>query len=472
MGPDKPVRLWVVGDSGTATANARAVRDYYLNFATNQPADLFLMLGDNAYQTGTDPEYQAAVFDTYPTVLRNTVLWPTIGNHETAQATSIATFPYLDIFSLPQNGEAGGLPSGTERYYSFDYANIHFICLDSMTASRATNGAMANWLRADLESTTQEWLVAFWHHPPYTKGSYNSDAETELIEMRQNFLPLLEQHGVDLVLCGHSHSYERSGLLQGHYGLSGTLNAAMKLSAGNGQESSNGAYLKTSGDGTAYVVAGSSGQVTGSGTLNHPAMFVSLYELGSLVIDVSSNRLDVKMLGTTSVRDSFTIRKQPAPAPQFDRYVNQGVKARRAQFLTPDWLVLTNVATISSATGSIARVNDWVCYTPPALLTNSDTFQYTVTDSRGTNLIAAATTVIVSNNAPSQNVLVEDAGNGAVRVRFSGVPGRTYSIQFSNDVNAPSWQTAATATANARGEFEFMDNPPPATTRLYRSATP
>ena len=464
--------IWIVGDSGTANANARAVRDYYLNYATNRPADLFLMLGDNAYNDGTDAEYQAAVFDTYPTVLRNTVVWPTIGNHDTAHsATPPANLPYFNIFSLPKNGESGGVPSGTEKYYSFDYANIHFVCLDSMSSSRATNGAMADWLRADLAAHTQEWLVAFWHHPPYTKGSHNSDSETELLEMRQRFLPILEEHGVDLVLCGHSHSYERSVLLQGHYGLSGTLNNLMKLDAGDGRETNNGAYVKTSGDGAAYIVAGSGGQISG-GSLNHPAMFVSLNELGSLLIDVSSNRMDVRMLGTSAVRDSFTILKQPAPAPQFDRFVNQGFKARTAQFLTPDWIALTNVAATSSATGTVSRLGDWVLYTPPAALTNSDTFNYTVRDQRGTNLQAAATTVIVSNAAPTANVLVEELGNGSVRVRFSGIPGRSYSVQFSNDVNAPSWQTAATATANARGEFEFVDTPPPATPRLYRSATP
>ncbi len=472
IGLDKPVRLWVVGDSGTANANARAVRDYYLNYAANQPADLFLMLGDNAYNTGTDQEYQAAVFDMYPTVLRNTVVWPTIGNHDTAHSTTPpATLPYFNIFSLPQNGEAGGVASGTEKYYSFDYANIHFVCLDSMSSSRATNGAMADWLRADLAAHTQEWLVAFWHHPPYTKGSHNSDSETELIEMRQRFLPILEEHGVDLVLAGHSHSYERSFLLQGHYGLSGTLNNAMKLDAGDGRESGTGAYVKTSGDGAAYIVAGSSGQISG-GSLNHAAMFLSLNELGSVVIDVSSNRMDVKMLGTAAVRDTFTIRKQPAPAPQFDRFANQGFKARTAQFLTPDWFALTNVATTSSATGTVSRLGDWVLYTPPVGLTNLDTFNYTVVDQRGTNLTALATTVVVSNHAATPNVLVEDLGNGSVRVRFSGIPGRTYSMQFSNDVNAPSWQTAAMATANGRGEFEFVDTPPPQAARLYRSATP
>jgi len=79
-----------------------------------------------------------------------------------------------------------------------------------MTQSRATNSPMANWLRADLDANTNQWLIAFWHHPPYSKGSHDSDDEIELIEMRQNIVPILEAHGVDLVVCGHSHNYERS----------------------------------------------------------------------------------------------------------------------------------------------------------------------------------------------------------------------------------------------------------------------
>src|SRR5687768_4821100 len=126
----KPTRIWVLGDSGTANFQADAVRDAYQAFTTRH-TDLWLMLGDNAYESGLDEEYQAAVFETYPEMLRKSVLWPTIGNHDAPN--TIVDFPYLHIFSLPTLAQAGGVPSGTERYYSFDYGNIHFVCLDSMT---------------------------------------------------------------------------------------------------------------------------------------------------------------------------------------------------------------------------------------------------------------------------------------------------------------------------------------------------
>src|SRR6185503_7077241 len=122
-GMPKPTRIWVLGDSGTANSNAQAVRDAYLNFAGASHTNLWLMLGDNAYNNGTDPEYQAAVFNMYPTMLRKSVLWPTIGNHDTAGSTNPPLdLPYHQIFTLPTNAEAGGMASGTEDYYSFDYA--------------------------------------------------------------------------------------------------------------------------------------------------------------------------------------------------------------------------------------------------------------------------------------------------------------------------------------------------------------
>jgi len=313
-GASKSTRVWVLGDPGTKNSNQRAVRDAYYAFTGSRQTDLWLMLGDNAYSSGTDAEYQLAVFDMYPTVLRNSVLWPTLGNHDAvASDSSTQTGPYYDIFTLPKNAEAGGVASGTEAYYSFDYGNIHFICLDSSDTSRSATGPMANWLRNDLATSVSDWIVAFWHHPAYTKSNYDSDVSSVFIDMRQNFLPILEAGGVDLVMYGHSHNYQRSYLIDGHYGLSSTLTAAMIKDGGDGREAGSGAYQKSIGnashEGAVYVVAGSSGQVT-TELSRHPVMCSWKAVLGSLVLDFNLNQLDVKFLRETgAVDDSFTIRK-------------------------------------------------------------------------------------------------------------------------------------------------------------------
>lgn len=319
-GTATPTRIWVLGDSGTADANAAAVRDAFFTHNGGDPhADLLLMLGDNAYNDGTDSQFQAAVFDMYPQTLRNTVLWSTLGNHDGYTADSATqSGPYYDIHHFPTAGESGGTASGTEAYYSFDYGNIHFVCLESYETNRAPDGAMANWLKNDLSTTTQEWIIAFWHHPPYTKGSHDSDTETNLVQMRENFLPILESYGVDLILGGHSHSYERSMLIDGHYELSGTFGASMVVDGGDGNPTGNGAYTKVTGaghSGAVYAVAGSSGKITNA-PLNHPVMISNLVELGSMVLDVNGKQLDAIFLNSSgAVRDQFTIVHE---APSLD----------------------------------------------------------------------------------------------------------------------------------------------------------
>ncbi|MGE0131108.1 MAG: purple acid phosphatase family protein [Blastocatellales bacterium] len=316
-GASKPARIWVLGDAGTADANQRAVRDAYYNFNGSRHTDLWLMLGDNAYSYGTDLEYQDAIFNVYPVTLRRSSLWPALGNHDTAGSSNPSpAIPYYRNFTLPQNAEAGGVASGTEDYYSFDYSNIHFVCLDSVTSSRAPGSPMLTWLEADLAANKQDWLIAYWHHPPYSKGSHDSDTGWTMIEMRSNVAPILEAHGVDLVLTGHSHSYERSYLIDGHYGPSSTFNDSMKKDGGDGRPAGSGVYRKptlgpAAREGAVYVVAGSSGKL-GGGRLNHPAMFTSLNNLGSVVLDVDGNRLDAKFIRADgTVGDNFTIIKGP-----------------------------------------------------------------------------------------------------------------------------------------------------------------
>src|SRR5436190_262090 len=314
----KPTRIWVIGDSGGAASSSipndhgsYLVRDAYYDYAYGRYTDLWLMMGDNAYDRGTDDEYQRGMFDVYPALLRNTVVWSTIGNHE------VNTEVYFNIFSLPKNGEAGGVPSGVENYYSFNYGDIHFVCLAGYySGSRLSNGVMCAWLKADLAANTNKWLIAFWHQPPYTKGSHDSDWETDLIEMRENAVPILESYGVDLVLCGHSHVYERSYLLHGHYGDTSAFEWSMAQDPGSGRIDDTGPYVKqTSGPqadlGTVYVVAGSGAWIANCcNGLNHPAMYRSLAEIGSLVLDIDGDILQGTFVrGDGVVDDYFTLVK-------------------------------------------------------------------------------------------------------------------------------------------------------------------
>ncbi|HTH49249.1 MAG TPA: metallophosphoesterase, partial [Candidatus Limnocylindria bacterium] len=110
------------------------------------------------------------------------------------------------------------------------------------------------------------------------------------------------------------HDYERTFLLNGHYGTSTNLTSAMILNHGDGRADGNGAYEKpailTPNKGAVYIVSGSAGQ-TEAGRLNHPAMYVSLKKLGSLVIDIDGLTAEVRFIGDRGqVRDYFTLRKK------------------------------------------------------------------------------------------------------------------------------------------------------------------
>lgn len=373
-GTPKPTRIWAIGDFGTGFYAQQQVRDAYANFTSGRNTDVWLMLGDNAYGNGYDYQYQAYVFEVYPTLLRQSVTWSTMGNHETGggDQTLRNDYAYYDIFTMPTAGQAGGVPSGTEHYYSFDYANIHFVCLDSQTAIyRQPNSAMLQWVTADLADNIRDWTIVFFHHPPYTFGSHNSDVEADLVEVRGNILPVLEAHGVDLVLTGHSHVYERSYLIDGFYGLSGSANATNFINHGNGRTNGSGAYVKPTGNaasrrGAVYITDGSSGGQGTGGPLNHPAHSYFTYSPGSLVVDVTGLRLNATFLnGSGGVEDTFTILKDTPPVMRIASagtnaviswptslldYQLEGKSASEA----PQWLTVSGAASTNGGRKAIA----------------------------------------------------------------------------------------------------------------------
>jgi hypothetical protein len=178
---------------------------------------------------------------------------------------------------------------------------------------------MLTWLKQDLAATEKDWIVAYWHHPPYSKGTHDSDDDPIMAEMRERVLPVLEDYGADLVLCGHSHVYERSYLLNGHYGRSETLQSSMVLDSGQGRVDVGGPYRKPAGGlgahlGTVYAVCGCSGE-GGSGEFpRHPAMALNLGGFGSMILEFDGQVLNARFLRPSGeIDDAFTIDKS-APA--------------------------------------------------------------------------------------------------------------------------------------------------------------
>lgn len=342
-GTVQPIRVWSIGDFGKGNEKERLVRDSYLQYSQDTHTDVWLWNGDNAYDSGTDAEYQQKVFDSvygYTEVFKHLPFYPTPGNHDYLSVCGIPctqdphthSGPYYDIVTVPTQAEAGGKESNLENYYSFDYGNVHFISLNSelgsttpaydwngvYSAANAEAAPMLAWLRADLAQNTLPWVVAYWHQCPYSKGSHDTDDFWEIYikAMRQNIVPVLEEHGVDIVLTGHSHVYERSYLINGHYGASSSFDPSTHLVSGtSGNETLGEAYIKDTATnrGTVYVVSGNAGSDESDPEFPHPVMYFSdggSGVCGSFIMDINDNKLTGKYLTSAGeIKDQFTIVK-------------------------------------------------------------------------------------------------------------------------------------------------------------------
>jgi MYXO-CTERM domain-containing protein len=331
IGAIRPFSFWVAGDSGTDGANQHAVRDAMLAFSAAAPPDLFLQVGDMAYDAGSDADFTRELFGVYADTLRHTPFWPVLGNHEASEGDSDSATqsgPYYEAFNLPSAGEAGGRASGSEAYYAFDYANAHFIALDTDDSSLLAGSPQLSWLEADLASVaaTQQWLIVWFHHPPYSNSNHDSDDATDsdgrMVRVRENVVPILEAGGVDLVLAGHSHAYERSYLIQGVYHLGVSPNFATPAfaslqSAGRIVGSDDHNYVKQAGvrpfGGTVYVVAGHGGNELG-GRVGHPVMRYEELRYGSCLVNVDGTTLRLRNVRADGVvSDEFVLSKPVLP---------------------------------------------------------------------------------------------------------------------------------------------------------------
>jgi len=197
--PYAPARFFAFGDLGTSTPDQLAIRDRML--AQHHDIDLWFTTGDNAYPAGTHQAYQAHVFSIYREMWTRIPVFPVPGNHD--YITENAQ-PYLDNFFLPRNAWR---EEDKERYYSIDWGPIHFVGLDSEDPMFQLDGEddMVAWVDADLAATDKPWKIVAWHRPPYE----GHPTRAPDVATWYHLVPLMQKHGVQLVLLGHNHFYER-----------------------------------------------------------------------------------------------------------------------------------------------------------------------------------------------------------------------------------------------------------------------
>lgn len=154
--------------------------------------------GDNAYTSGTLAEFNTRYAPRWGRFKELTS--PTPGNHDYLTAGASGYFDYFNGVGQ-QTGPAGDRSKG---YYSFDVGEWHFIALNSMSSGSISPTQLA-WLDADLAANTKPCTAAFFHHPMVSRGVYNGSASMKPTYDR------LYAAGVDLVLVGHDHNYQRYG---------------------------------------------------------------------------------------------------------------------------------------------------------------------------------------------------------------------------------------------------------------------
>lgn len=178
------IDLIAFGDSGGATDDQLMLAEQLATV----PADLILHTGDFAYPDGALEHFETGYFGVYADLIDEVPLFPTSGNHEydTDEAG-----PFREVFVLPER----------ERWYSFDWGPVHVVALDNELDGRE----QAEWLRRDLEASDAPWTIVITHKGPYSAGAHGPNGA-----WRELYQPIVEEHGVELVLSGHDHHYERS----------------------------------------------------------------------------------------------------------------------------------------------------------------------------------------------------------------------------------------------------------------------
>ena len=155
------------------------------------PVDDLIVLGDLAYESGAPAEFRDCYDPTWGAF--NAFAHPTPGNHEYRTPDAAGYFGYW--------GARAGPPG--RGYYSYDLGPWHIISLNS-EEDVAPSGDQAAWLRADLAAHPRRCTMAFWHRPRYSSDPVHGDAPA-----LAGIFEILYDAGVDVLLQGHAHAYER-----------------------------------------------------------------------------------------------------------------------------------------------------------------------------------------------------------------------------------------------------------------------
>lgn len=187
------VRFLVIGDTGTGSNKQHELAKIMLRFRQAFPFEFVLMMGDNMYGAEKAIDYKRKFEDVYRPLLDQKVkFYAALGNHDESNQR------FYEFFNMEG-----------QEYYRFKKGDVSFYALNS----NYMDEKQVDWLKDKLATDTAPWKIAFFHHPPYSSGGKHG-SDTKLREVVE---PLFLQHGVNVVLAGHEHFYERIKPQKGIY---------------------------------------------------------------------------------------------------------------------------------------------------------------------------------------------------------------------------------------------------------------
>ena len=206
----KQFSFLVLGDSGVDTPTQWRVGEQMRASMNEREADFVVHVGD--VHQGAGDYYDDIYFKPYREIIKNVNIFTSLGNHDVITDNGGV---YLDDFYLPRNNA-----DSTERYYSFRWANAYFIALDTNSDFTPGSAQYTFLLEALTDSLRRSamWTFVYAHHPPYTEywTNYYGDERVQ-----NHLVPIYEEFDVDMVMNGHTHSYERGEKEHVHYLVSG-----------------------------------------------------------------------------------------------------------------------------------------------------------------------------------------------------------------------------------------------------------
>ena len=209
---DGSVRFAVIGDTGSGTEKQRDVGAMMVTYRALYPFEFVLMMGDNLYGGEAPQDFEKKFAQPYKALLDNKVkFYATLGNHDLPLQVNYENFN--------MNGK---------EYYRFKKGNVAFYSLNSNYMDKK----QVQWLEDELAKDTSEWKICFFHHPPYSSAKAHGSDD----QLREVVEPIFLKYGVNVVLTGHDHVYERIKPQKGiYYFVSG---AGGKLRTGDVKETS------------------------------------------------------------------------------------------------------------------------------------------------------------------------------------------------------------------------------------------